>query len=84
MPFIRSLVSEYRAYIVILILLLGAIMPICSYYTKKKLVYVVIIALFNYQPSSYSKCMKLNICFSYNVKSVSDAKCTFFIYFTSY
>ena len=48
MPFVRSLVSEYYTYIVTLILLLGVIMPIYSYYTKKKLVCVIIIASFNY------------------------------------
>ena len=38
MPFIRSLVSKYYTYTVTLILSLGIIMPIYSYYTKKKLV----------------------------------------------
>ena len=46
MPFIRSLVSEYYAYIIAVILLLSKIMPIYSYYTKKKLVYIIIIAFF--------------------------------------
>ena len=48
MPFIKSLVSKCHAYIVTLILLLGVIMPIYSYYTKKKLVYIIIVALFSY------------------------------------
>ena len=48
MPFIRSLVSKYYAYIVALILLLGAIMLIYSYYTEKKLVCVIIAALFSH------------------------------------
>ena len=80
MPFIRSLAFKYCAYIVILILLLGVIMPIYSYYTEKKLVCVIITALFNYQPSSYSKYMKLNIYSFYNIKSVSKAKYMFFIH----
>ena len=84
MPFIRSLVSKCRTYIVTLILLLSVIMPMCSYYTKKKLVCVIIMALFSYQPSSYSKYIKLNIYSSYNVKLVSNTKYAFFIYFTSY
>ena len=48
MPFIKSSVSEYYAYIVALILLLGVIMPIYSYYTEKKLVCVIIAAFFSY------------------------------------
>ena len=48
MPPIKSLVFEYCAYIVALILLLSVIMPIYSYYTKKKLVCVTIAAFFSY------------------------------------
>ena len=48
MPFIRFLVFKHCAYIVILILLLGVIMPIYSYYAKKKLVCVIIMAFFGY------------------------------------
>ena len=48
MSFIRSLVSKYYTYTVILILLLGVIMPIYSCYTKKKLVCVMIVAPFNH------------------------------------
>ena len=47
MPPIRSLVSKRRTYIVAVILLLGEIMPSYSYYKEKKLVYVIIIALFS-------------------------------------
>ena len=47
MPFIKSLVSEYYTYIVALILLFSVIMPIYSYYTKKKLICVIITAFFN-------------------------------------
>ena len=47
MPPIRFLASEHYAYIIILILSLGAIMPIYSYYTKKKLVYIIIVAPFS-------------------------------------
>ena len=45
------------AYIVVLILLLGKIMPSYSYYKEKKLVYIAITALSSRQPSSYTKCM---------------------------
>ena len=74
MPFIRFLVFKRRACIVAIILLLGEIMPFCSRYKEKKLVYIVIIALFNHQPSSCVECTKLNIYLSCNIKSVSNAK----------
>ena len=74
MPPIRFLASTYRAKIIAVILLLGEIMPSYSYYKEKKLVYIIIIALFGYQPSFYIKCTKLNIYLSYNIKSVSNAK----------
>ena len=48
MPPIRSLASKYRAYIVSVILLLGEIIPIYSRYAEKKLVYIIIVALFSY------------------------------------
>ena len=74
MPFIRFLVSKRRAYIVLVILLLGEIMPIYSRYIKKKLVYITIMVFFSCQPSFCLKCTKLNIYLSYNVKSVLDTK----------
>ena len=43
MPFIKSLASRRRAYIVTVILLLSKIMPTCSRYVSKGLVYVIII-----------------------------------------
>ena len=67
MPFIRSLASKRHAYTVAVILLLGEIMPSYSYYNKKKLVCVIIIAFFSYQPFSYSKCTKSNIYSSCNI-----------------
>ena len=48
MPSVRSLTSEYCTYIVAVILLLGEIMPIYSYYAEKKMVYIIIVA-----PSSH-------------------------------
>ena len=83
MPFIRFLVSKCRAYMVTLILSLGVIIPMCSYYTEKKLVCVIIAAPFGRQPSSCSKCIKLNICSSCNIKSVSNAKYVFLAYLAS-
>ena len=74
MPFIRSLVSKHRAHAVAVILLLGEIMPSYSYSKEKKLVYIIIIALFSCQPSSYIKCTKSNIHLSCNVKLISNTK----------
>ena len=74
MPPIRSLASECCAYIVSVILLFSKIMPIYSRYTKKKLVYIIITALFSCQPSSCLKCTKSNIHLSCNIRSVLDTK----------
>ena len=74
---IRSLASERCACTVAVILLLGEIIPSCSRYEEKKLVYIIIIALFSHQPSFYFKYTKLNMHLSYNIKSVSNAKCIF-------
>ena len=48
MPFIRFLASKCRAYTVTLILLLGIIIPTYSRYAEKKLVYIIITALFSH------------------------------------
>ena len=74
MPLIRSLASKCCAYVVLVILLLGEIMPMCSRWAEKKLVCITIAAPFNRQPSSCLKCTKSNIHLSYNVKSVSNTK----------
>ena len=47
MLFIRFLAFEYYTYIVALILSLSVIIPIYFYYAKKKLVYIIITALFS-------------------------------------
>ena len=44
MPSVRFSASKYRAYVVAVILLLSEIMPTCSYYVLKGLVYIIIIA----------------------------------------
>ena len=61
------------------ILLLSEIMPTYFYCAEKGLVYIIIIALFSRQLSSCVECIKLNICLFYNVCSVFNAKCTFFV-----
>jgi hypothetical protein len=50
MPFIRSLASKHLAYyskLVAIILLFSEIMPTCSCYMEKGLVYITIITLFS-------------------------------------
>ena len=81
MPFIKSLVSKRRAYIVAVILLFSKIMPTYSYYVLKGLVYVIIIALLSHQSSFYVKCTKLNIRLSCDIRLVFNTKCAFFICF---
>ena len=80
MPFIRSLASVYCILLTTSISLNSEIMSLYSYYIKKGLVYITIITLFNYQPSSYFKCTKANTCFLYNIRSVSTNKYTFWFY----
>ena len=79
MPPIRSLASKHRAYIIAVILLLSKIMPTCSCCVLKGLVYIAIIAPLGRQPSFYTKYTKLNICLSYNIRLVFDAKYAFLI-----
>ena len=74
MPFIRSLASERYTYIILVIFSLSEIMPIYSRCAKKKLVYIIITALFSCQPSSYFKCTKSNMRLSCNIRLVLDAK----------
>ena len=74
MPPIRSLASAYCTKLVAVILLLSEIIPSCSYYIEKKLVYIIIIAPFSRQPSFYVECTKLNIYLSYNIQSVFNTK----------
>ena len=77
MPPIRSLTSMHCVLLAAFISLDGKIISPYSYYTKKGLVYVAIIASSNYQPSSYSKCTKANTCSLYDVHLVFTNKYTF-------
>ena len=77
MPSVRSLVSKRTAHcfkLVAVILLLGKIISTYSYYVEKGLVYVIIIALFSRQPSSYTKYTKLNIYSSCDIRLISNTK----------
>ena len=77
MPFIRSLASVYYILLAISISLNSEIMSPCSYYAKKRSVYITIITLFSCQPFSYSKCTKANTYSLYNIRSVSTNKYIF-------
>jgi hypothetical protein len=57
------------------ILLFSEIMPSCSHYAEKGLVYIAIAALFSQQLSSCSKYIKLNMHLSCNIHFISNAEC---------
>ena len=80
MPFIRSLVSTYYTLLAASILPNSEIMSPYSYCARKGLVYIIIAALFRWQPSSYSKYTKANTCFSYNIHLVLINKYTFLFF----
>ena len=77
MPLIRSLISVRRVLLAASISLNGEIISPCSYYAKKGLVYIIIIALFSRQPSSYFKYTKANTHSLYDMHLVSTNKYTF-------
>ena len=81
MPFVRFSASKRYIYIVAVILLLGKIMPTCSCCVLKGLVYITIIALLGCQSSFYTKCTKLNMRLSCDIKLVFNAKYVFFTCF---
>ena len=60
--------------LVALILSISEVMPSCSYYIKKGLVYIIIIAPSGRQSLFYAECIKVNMYLSYNVYSISNAK----------
>ena len=82
MPLIRSLASKRTAYyfkLVAVIFLLSKIISTYSCYIEKGLIYIIIIASLGCQPSSYTKCIKLNIYLSCNIKLVFNAKYMFLV-----
>ena len=77
MPFIRSLASVRCVLLAASISLNGEIMSPCSYYAKKGLVCIIIIAFFGHQPSSYSKYTKANTYSLCDVRLVFTNEYTF-------
>ena len=61
MPFIRSLAFKRHTKLVSTIIPLSKIMPSCSRYIERKLLYIIIAALFSRQPSFYAKYTRANI-----------------------
>ena len=80
MPFVRSSVFKRRTCIVAVIFLLSEIMPTCSCYVLKGLIYIAIIAPLGRQLFFYTKCIKLNMRLSCNIRLVFNAKYAFLIY----
>ena len=81
---VRSSASKYYNKLILLILLLGKNIPSHSYYLEKQLLYIIIIAPFSRQPSFYSKCTKVNIRLSCNVRFISNVKYTFLARFMNF
>ena len=80
MPSVRSLAFKRAAYcfkLVAVILLLSKIIPTYSCCVLKGLVYIAIIAPLGRQPSSYTKCTKLNMRLSCDVRLVFNIKYIF-------
>ena len=69
--------AYYYACVIVVILSLSKIIPTCSYYADKKLVYITITAPFSHQPFFYFKCTSINIRSSYNIRSMSNIKYIF-------
>jgi len=86
MPKVTSFSSiARRACTIAIVLSLGKIiLSLYSRYTKKGLVYIILASPLSRQPSFYLECTKANIYLSYNVCSISNAKYTRSITFSSY
>ena len=82
MPPIRLSMSKRRALLTASISLDGEIISPYSYYIKKGLVYIIIIDSFSRQPSSSTKCTKLNTYILCNVYSVLFNEYIFPAYFS--
>ena len=80
MPFIRFSTFKRRALLTASIFFDGEIISSCSYYTKKGLVYIIIIFLFSHQLSFYFQYTKANTRLLYNVRSVPLNKYRFLYY----
>ena len=73
-----SIASMCYTALIALILSINKIIPSCFYCVKKGLVCIIIVALSSRQPSSYTKCTKVNMYSSYNICSISNTKCIYY------
>ena len=62
----------------------GIILSLCSYCLKKGLVYIALASPLSQQLSFCLEYTKVNMQLSCDVRLVSDAKCTFYIYLCLY
>ena len=83
MPVIRLIVFKHCTLLASSITFNSEIISLCSRYTKKGLVYIIITESFSRQPSFYFKCTKSNTRALYNIHLVSLNKYIFLAYFNS-
>ena len=83
MPPIRSTAFRRHNKLMLLILFISKVMPSCSCYIKKGLLYVVIASPSSCQLLSYTKYTTINIRFSCNICLVSDAEYKYLITYLS-
>ena len=81
MPFIKSSTFKRYTLLAISISFNREIISLYSRYTKRGLVYIIIIFLFSRQPSSYSKYTKANTYLLYNMRLVPFNKYIFLYYY---
>ena len=72
--------AQHHTKTIAFILLSSKVIPLCSHYTKEGLVCIAIAVPSNHQPSSCSKCTRLNTHSSYDVWSISNAECKLYLY----
>ena len=77
MPPIGSTALACYFRLISLILSLGEMMPICSYYAEKGLIYITIIAPSSRQFFFYTECTCTNIQLSCNICPISNTKYIF-------
>ena len=76
-----SIASVCYTVLIALIFSISKVIPSCSHYIKKGLVYIAIASPSGRQPSSCTKYTKVNMRSSYNIYSVSAAK---YIYYPTF
>ena len=83
MPAIKLIIFKCCTLLISFIAFNREIISLCSYCAKKRLVYIIIVKLSSYQPSSYSECIKLNTRALCDVYLVSFNKYIFLVCLSS-